>query len=398
MKTTGHENPAQPRQHLGAYFDNNATTMVAPEVINKMVPLLADQYGNPSSVHRLGRQAAEQIAEAREKVAALVGASAPSEIVFTGSGTEADNLAITGILRLSTTRKHLITTAVEHPAVLTVCQHLADQGVCELTILPVDAVGQIDLRQLESALRPETVLVSIMLANNETGVVFDVLAAGEIVRRHGAIFHVDGVQAVGKLAVNLERLPVDLFSFSSHKLHGSKGVGALYVRKGTPLQGLILGGQQERGRRAGTENVAAIAGFGVACEMAQDFLTQGMVKVGALRDRLENSLLAAVPESVVNGEITSRVPTTSNMSFTGAEGEGILLMLDRHGVAVSSGAACSSGSSAPSQVLLSMGLSEDLARATVRFSLSRYSTEEEVDLILQVLPDIIKNMRRGRPS
>ncbi|MFT7699914.1 MAG: cysteine desulfurase, partial [Candidatus Krumholzibacteriia bacterium] len=298
---------------MSVYFDNNASTVVAPEVVAKMVPLLTDHFGNPSSVHRIGQRAAEELADARAKVAALLGAKAPSEIVFTGSGTEADNLAIVGALNANPDKKHIITTAVEHPAVLKLCQEMASAGECELTCLPVDADGQIALDDLRTALRPDTAVVSIMMVNNETGVVFDVVAAGEIVRQHGALFHVDGVQAAGKIALDLAQWPIDLFTISGHKLHASKGVGALYVRRGVSITAMIQGGRQERGRRAGTENVPAIAGLGVACELAQESLTGSIPEIGHLRDHLEKSILAAIPDSAVNGSRSSRVATTSNL-------------------------------------------------------------------------------------
>jgi len=395
MKTSGHKDPESRSYHLKAYFDNNATSMVAPEVVAKMMPLWSEHFGNPSSVHRMGQRAAEEVADARSKVAALLGAKAASEIVFTGSGTEADNLAILGTLRGHPTKKHLITTEVEHPAVLRLCERLvADEGY-EVSYLAVNGAGEIDLDELRNALRPDTVLVSIMLANNETGVVFDVEQAGRIVQQHGAVFHVDGVQAAGRVPLQLADWPVDLFTLSGHKLHGGKGVGALYVRRGVPLQPVALGGKQERGRRAGTENVAAIAGFGVACELANEFLKSEDAIVGDLRDRLEKGILSDVPDATVNGGSANRVPNTTNISFTGVEGEGVLLSLDRQGIAVSSGAACSSGSMSPSHVLLAMGLPEEQASAAVRFSLSRYTTEVEVDLVTEVLPEIIAQLRRG---
>jgi len=299
MKTSGHKDPESRSYHLKAYFDNNATSMVAPEVVAKMMPLWSEHFGNPSSVHRMGQRAAEEVADARSKVAALLGAKAASEIVFTGSGTEADNLAILGTLRGHPTKKHLITTEVEHPAVLRLCERLvADEGY-EVSYLAVNGAGEIDLDELRNALRPDTVLVSIMLANNETGVVFDVEQAGRIVQQHGAVFHVDGVQAAGRVPLKLADWPVDLFTLSGHKLHGGKGVGALYVRRGVPLQPVALGGKQERGRRAGTENVAAIAGFGVACELANEFLKSEDAIVGDLRDRLEKGILSDVDRKSV---------------------------------------------------------------------------------------------------
>ncbi len=381
----------------GIYFDNNATTPVAPEVVAKMVPLLTEHFGNPSSMHSFGARAGDEVAAAREKVMSLVGATLPTEIVFTGGGSEADNLAITGTLKAFPDKRHLITTAVEHPAVLGLCRDLEKRQGYEVTYLQVDGQGHLDLAELRDSLRDDTAIVSIMMANNETGVIFDVAAAGEIVKEKGAIFHVDGVQATGKLPLDLQRAPIDLFSLSGHKLHASKGVGALYVHKGTKLRPLIVGGHQERGRRAGTENVAALAGMGVACDLAAAHIQNENTTVRALRDRLEQGLLAAVPDCQANGDPDNRLPNTSNISFQYIEGEGILLLLDRVGVAASSGSACTSGSLEPSHVLRAMGLPFTLTHGSIRFSLSRYNTADEVDYVVQALPPIIERLRLITP-
>lgn len=385
------------RPAAGIYFDNNATTPVAPEVVRRMVPLLTEHYGNPSSMHSFGARAGEEVARAREKVASLVGAAQPGEIVFTSGGSESDNLAVVGTLHAYPERRHLVTTEVEHPAVLGLCRELQKRHGYDVTYLKVDGAGRLDPELVAAALRPDTALVSVMMANNETGVRFDVESIGQLVKAHGAVFHVDGVQAVGKLPLDLQRSAIDLFSMSGHKLHAAKGVGALYVRKGTKLRPLIVGGHQERGRRAGTENVAAIAGLGVACELAAANLEHENTEVRRLRDRLEQGLLAAIPDCQANGDRDYRLPNTTNISFRYIEGEGILLLLDRAGVAASSGSACTSGSLEPSHVLRAMGLPFTLTHGSIRFSLSRYNSEAEVDYVIEVLPRIIERLRAITP-
>ncbi len=381
----------------GVYFDNNATTPVAAEVVSKMVPLLTEHFGNPSSMHGFGARAGDEVAAARQKVMTLLGATMPNEIVFTSGGSEADNLAISGTLKAFPDKKHLITTEVEHPAVLGLCRDLEKRWGYEVTYLKVDGQGHLDLDELAGAMRDDTAVVSIMMANNETGVIFDVEAAGEIVRNNGSIFHIDGVQAAGKIALDLQNMPVDLFSISGHKLHACKGVGALYVRKGTKIRPLIVGGHQERGRRAGTENVAALAGMGVACDLAAANIENENSVVRGLRDRLEQGLLSAIPDSQANGDINNRLPNTTNISFQYIEGEGILLLLDRVGVAASSGSACTSGSLEPSHVLRAMGLPFTLTHGSIRFSLSRYNTQDEVDYVIKALPPIIERLRMITP-
>ncbi len=386
-----------PRPEAGIYLDNNATTPVAAEVVAKMVPLLTEHYGNPSSMHSFGARAGDEVATARQKVATFLGAALPSEIVFTSGGSEGDNLAIVGTLHAYPERRHLVTSEVEHPAVLGLCRELQKRHGYDVTFLKVDGRGRLDPDAVAAALRPDTALVSLMMANNETGVLFDIEAIGKVVRAHGAVFHVDGVQAAGKLPLDLEHMPVDLFAISGHKLHAAKGVGALYVRKGTKLRPLIVGGHQERGRRAGTENVASIAGLGVACDLATAGLERENVEVRRLRDRLEKGLLGAIPDCQANGDPDYRLPNTTNVSFRYIEGEGILLLLDRAGVAASSGSACTSGSLEPSHVLRAMGLPFTLTHGSIRFSLSRYNTEAEVDYVVEVLPRIIERLRLITP-
>ncbi len=381
----------------GVYLDNNATTPVAEEVVAKMLPLLTEHYGNPSSMHRFGARAGDEVATARQKIAALLGASIPNEIVFTSGGSEADNLAIAGTLKANPEKRHLITTSVEHPAVLGLCRDLEKRLGYEVTYLSVNEQGQLDLAELRDSLRDDTAVVSVMMANNETGVIFDVAEIGQIVKQSGAIFHVDGVQAAGKMPLNLENLPIDLFSISGHKLHAAKGVGALYVRKGTKIRPLIVGGHQERGRRAGTENVAALAGMGVACDLAAASIDHENTVVRRLRDRLEQELLKAIPDCQANGSGSGRLPNTTNISFQFIEGEGILLLLDRVGVAASSGSACTSGSLEPSHVLRAMGLPFTLTHGSIRFSLSRYNTAAEVEYVIRALPPIIERLRMITP-
>lgn len=382
----------------GVYMDNNATTAVAPEVVQAMLPYLTEHYGNPSSMHGFGARAGEAVAAAREQVRALLGAELPSEIVFTSGGSESDNLAIVGTLHANPAKRHLVTTAVEHPAVLGLCRDLEKRHGCEVTYLGVDPDGRLDLDELADAIRPDTAVVSVMMANNETGVLFDPDAVGRVVKAKGAVFHVDAVQAAGKLPVDLRSLEVvDLLSLSGHKLHAAKGVGALYVRKGTKIRPLVVGGHQERGRRAGTENVAAIVGLGVACDLARAGREYEDTAVRAMRDRLETLLLERVPDSQRNGDAARRLPNTTNISFDYIEGEGILLLLDRAGVAASSGSACTSGSLEPSHVLRAMGIPFTRAHGSIRFSLSRYNTMAQVEYVAQVLPVIVERLRRITP-
>ena len=378
------------------YLDNNATTQVAPEVFAAMQPYLTTAYGNPSSAHAFGRGMRTAVETAREQVTELLGASDPSEIVFTSCGSESDNWAIGGFLEQNPNRRHIITTRVEHEAVRNLCEHLADIG-CEVTWLEVDRQGELDLDDLRRALRRDTGLVSVMLANNETGVLFPIEEIGRIVRENSdAVFHVDGVQAVGKIPINLRAWPVDLFAVSGHKFHAPKGVGALYIRRGIELPPFIIGGGQERGRRSGTEAVPNIVALGRACQLARQFT--GHEQIRALRDRLEDEVLALFPNPRLNGaaDRSKRLPNTSNISFEGLEGADILTMLDDAGVCASTGSACNAESRETSGVLRAMDLPYDLARGAIRFSLGRYNTTEDIDRTMAVLPKVIENLMASR--
>ena len=377
------------------YFDNNATTKVADEVLEEIKPYFCDLYGNPSSMHTFGGQIGIKIREAREKTAALLGCD-PSEIIFTGCGTESDNTAIKGTLAAHLNKRKVITTRVEHPAVLSVCRDLENQGYTVVE-LAVDKKGRLNLSELESHLDDNTAIVTIMFANNETGVVFPVEKIAEMVKSKGIVFHTDAVQAVGKIPINLSKSNIDLLSLSGHKLHAPKGVGILYVRKGTRLAPFMLGGHQEGGRRAGTENVPGIIGLGKACELAMHNFDQENKKVKSLRDKLEKGILAKCPDCMVNGDTESRLPNTSNISFEFIEGESILLMLDRFGICASSGSACTSGSLEPSHVLRAMGVPFTAAHGSIRFSLSRYNTEDEVNFTVEKIPPIIARLRELSP-
>jgi len=379
------------------YLDNNATTRIAPEVFEAMEPYLTALYGNPSSAHTFGRNLRLPLEQAREQVAELLGASDASEIAFTSCGSESDNWAIGGFLEQNPTRRHIITTRVEHEAVRNLCEHLAQIG-CEVTWLDVDRNGELDLDDLRRALRRDTGLVSVMLANNETGVLFPIEEIGRIVRNNSdAVFHVDGVQAVGKVPINLREWPVDLFAISGHKFHAPKGVGALYIRDGVKLPPFIIGGGQEQGRRAGTEAVANIVALGQACQVAKEFT--GHEQIRALRDKLEDEILAQIPNARLNGtsDRAQRLPNTSNISFEYVEGENIVAMLDEAGVCVSTGSACSSDSHEASAVLRAMNVPYAAARGSIRFSLSRYTTAAEADRVLSVLPGIIGRLVEMSP-
>ena len=378
------------------YLDNNATTRVAPEVVEAMEPYFHDLYGNPSSMHTFGGQVRKAVERAREQVAALLGAD-PSEIVFTSCGTESDNAAIRGTLEAHAGRKHhIITTRVEHPGVRSVCRYLANNGY-RVTELPVDSEGLLDLGMLEDAITDDTAIVSIMWANNETGVIFPIEEIADICRRKGVVFHTDAVQAVGKVPIDLSRTPVDLLALSGHKLHAPKGVGVLYIRKGTRCAPFILGGHQENGRRAGTENVPYIIGLGRAAELAADHMEEEVTRVRALRDRLEEGILASCPDSTINGSRQHRLPNTTNIGFEFVEGESILLMLDDLGICASSGSACTSGTLEPSHVLRAMGVPFTRAHGSIRLSLSRYNTDEEIDYVLEHMPGVIHRLRELSP-
>jgi cysteine desulfurase len=377
------------------YFDNNATTKVAEEVLDEIQPYFCELYGNPSSMHTFGGQVGIKIREAREKVAVLLGCE-PAEIIFTAGGTEGDNTAIKGTLVAYPEKRKIITTRVEHPAVLSVCRELENQGYT-LVELSVDKKGRLDLAELENHLDEETAIVTIMFANNETGTVFPIEKIAEMVTGKGVVFHTDAVQAVGKIPINLSKSTIDLLSLSGHKLHAPKGVGVLFVRKGTRLAPFMLGGHQEGGRRAGTENVPGIIGLGKACELASHNFNEEHKQVKFLRDKLEKGILSKCPDCMVNGDPENRLPNTTNISFEFIEGESILLMLDKFGICASSGSACTSGSLEPSHVLRAMGIPYTAAHGSIRFSLSRYNTEQEVDFTIEKLPPIISRLRELSP-
>jgi cysteine desulfurase len=377
------------------YVDNNATTKVAPEVLEVMVPFFSEYYGNPSSMHFFGGQVQKKVDEARGKAAEFLGAE-PSEIVFTSCGTESDNAAILGTLDSYPEKRHIITTRVEHPAVGNVSTYLGRKGY-RITELSVDREGRLDLDELRESLTEETALVTIMYANNETGVIFPVEEIGEIVKARGIPFHTDAVQAAGKIPLYMKKSKLDMLSISGHKLHAPKGIGVLYIRKGTKFSPFLIGGHQEKGRRGGTENVPYIIGLGKACELAQKHLNEENTKIRALRDYLEAKLLEKIPNTLVNGDRKNRLPNTTSLSFEYVEGESILLLLSDLGICASSGSACTSGSLEPSHVLRAMGVPFTAAHGSIRFSLSIYNTKEEMDYIIEHLPPIIQRLRDISP-
>ena len=378
------------------YLDNNATTKVAPEVIEAMLPFLSENYGNPSSMHSFGGDVAANIKAARKNVADLIGATA-DEIVFTSCGTESDGTAIRAAIESSPDKKHIVTTRVEHPAIKSLYETLSKKGY-RVTFVPVDSQGRLDLDYLYENLSDDTAIVSVMWANNETGVIFPVEEISREVRDRGIVFHTDAVQAVGKLPIDVSTTGVDMLSVSGHKFHAPKGIGALYIRKGTKYSPFMIGGHQESGRRGGTENVAAIVAMGKAAELAKNHLDQnGYQRVGQLRDKLESSLLARVSHSMVNGDREHRLLNTTSIAFEYVEGEAILLMMNEHGICASSGSACTSGSLEPSHVLRAMGVPFTAAHGSIRFSLSRYTTEEEIDAVIDKLPPIIERLRELSP-
>jgi cysteine desulfurase len=377
------------------YFDNNATTKMAEQVLEEIKPFFCELYGNPSSMHTFGGQIAARIRKSRQQVANLLGCD-PAEVIFTSGGTESDNAAINGVLAAVADKHKIITSRVEHPAVLSTCRELGSHGHTVIE-LDVDNQGRLDLDQLEEQIDDYTALVTIMYANNETGVIFPVEQIAELVKGKGSIFHTDAVQAVGKIPLNLSKSNIDLLSLSGHKLHAPKGVGVLYVRKGTRLSPYMIGGHQESGKRAGTENVPGIVGLGKACELAAKNIKEENEKVRKLRDKLENAILKKCPDSILNGDKKNRLPNTSNISFEYIEGEAILLMLDKFGICASSGSACTSGSLEPSHVLRAMGVPFTAAHGSIRFSLSRYNTEEEVDYTIEKMPEIVNELRKLSP-
>ena len=377
------------------YLDNNATTSIAPEVLEAMMPYLTELWGNPSSMHTFGGQVHTAIDRAREQVAAIINAD-PTEIIFTSCGSESDNMAIRGSVETVVGYPHIVTTRVEHAAVLASCQYFEKRG-CPTTWLGVDAQGQLNLDELQQSLRHDTAIVSIMWANNETGVMFPIEQIAQIVKAAGKTFHTDAVQTVGKIPIDVRQIPIDMLAISGHKLHAPKGIGATYIRKGTRVNPLILGGHQEFGKRAGTENVPYIVGLGKACELAMKYMEEENTRVLAMRDRLEEGILRSCPDVRVNGDRKNRLPNTTNISFEYIEGESILLMLDDLGVAASSGSACTSGSLEPSHVMRAMGVPFTAAHGSIRFSLSRYNTDDDIDHVIKHIPSIVKRLRELSP-
>jgi cysteine desulfurase len=377
------------------YLDNNATTKVDERVFEEMRPYFCELYGNPSSMHFFGGQVQKKVDEARGRVAALLGAH-PDEIVFTACGTESDNSAIRSALEIFPEKRHIITSRVEHPAVLTQCRNLTKRGY-RVTELNVDGEGRLDLKELAAAVDEDTVIVSLMYANNETGVIFPIEEAARIVKEKGALFHTDAVQAVGKIPLNMAESSIDMLSLSGHKLHAPKGVGVLFVRRGTPFRPMLVGGHQERGRRAGTENTASIIAMGKACEVAYQHMGEESGRVREMRDRLEKELTALIPNTRINGGGAQRLPNTLSIAMEFVEGEGILLLLSEKGICASSGSACTSGSLEPSHVLRAMGVPFTCAHGSIRFSLSRFTTDAEIDAVIRELPPIIKRLRDMSP-
>lgn len=377
------------------YMDNNATTKVADEVIAEMTPYLGQLYGNPSSMHSFGGQVGHKLGEARGRIARLLGCS-PEEIIFTSCGTESDNAAVKGTLATAGNKRTVITTRVEHPAVLSTCRDLEHHGY-NIVEIGVDKNGRLDMDELKDRLDDDVAIVSIMYANNETGTVFPIDEIVSMVKAKGIVFHTDAVQAVGKIPLNLAETPIDLLSLSGHKLHAPKGVGVLYVRKGTRLAPFLVGGHQESGRRAGTENVPSIIALGKACEIAGENIDDENTRVKNLRDRLQEGIIASCPDCLINGDVENRLPNTANISFEYIEGEAILLMLNKFGICASSGSACTSGSLEPSHVLRAMGVPFTAAHGSIRFSLSRYNTEEEVDFVIDKIAPVVNRLRELSP-
>jgi cysteine desulfurase len=377
-------------------MDNNATTQVDPEVYDEMKPFFTELYGNPSSMHRFGGQVGIQIKQARDRVASILNCE-PNEIIFTSCGSESDNTAIRSALNAQPDKRHIITTRVEHPAILSLCKFLEKKEGYDVTYLGTDENGRLDLEELKNSIRKDTAIISIMWANNETGNIYPIEEIANIAKDNGVIFHTDAVQAVGKIPIDLKKTPIDMLSLSGHKLHAPKGVGALFVRKRLPFRPFLIGGHQERSRRAGTENTTGIIALGKACQVSLAHMEEENTTVKALRDKLESGLLDKIPDSILNGDKENRLPNTSNISFGYVEGEAILLMMDQLGICASSGSACTSGSLEPSHVLRAMGIPFTFAHGSIRFSLSRFNTNKEVDFILDNLPGIISNLRKLSP-
>lgn len=377
------------------YVDNNATTKIDPGVLEEMMPCLTDIYGNPSSMHHKGDESGKALTMARLRVAAMLNAN-PDEIIFTSCGTESNSTAIRSALKMNPGKTHIVTTMVEHPAVKTLCEHLERDGYTT-TFVPVDRMGRIDMDTLLDSLTDDTAIVSVMWANNETGTIFPIREIAEKVKEKGIFFHTDAVQAVGKIPIDVKDIPFDMLSLSGHKLHAPKGVGALYVREKTRFTPFLIGGHQEHGKRGGTENLSSIVGLGKACDIALTHMAEENTRVKKLRDKLERELVTQIPKCFVNGDPEHRLPNTSSISFEFIEGEAILLMMNEEGICASSGSACTSGSLEPSHVLRAMGVPFTAAHGTIRFSLCRYNTEEDVDFIIDKLPPIIKKLRDMSP-
>lgn len=378
------------------YLDNNATTACDAKVVEAMLPYFLEQFGNPSSMHSFGSGVGRALSKARKQVQALLGAEHDSEIIFTSCGTESDNTAILSALKCFPNRKEIITTAVEHPAVLALCTQLEKEGYT-IHRLAVDGKGRLDLDAYKKLLTPNVAIVSVMWANNETGTLFPVLEMAELAHAADVQFHTDAVQAVGKVPIDLKSSKIDMLSVSGHKLHAPKGIGVLYLKRGVRFRPLFRGGHQERGRRAGTENAASVIGLGQACELAQEHIECENVQVKALRDRLEQGILAQVPNCFVTGDVDNRLPNTCNIAFEYIEGESILMLLNKQGIAASSGSACTSGSLEPSHVMRAMSIPYTAAHGTIRFSLSRYNTQTEIDRVIAAVPPIIADLRKMSP-
>jgi cysteine desulfurase len=377
------------------YLDNNATTKVAEAVINEMLPYFSEHYGNPSSMHTFGGDVGKKLVQAREKTASLIGAS-PEEVIFTSCGTESDSTAIRAALESNPEKKHIITTRVEHPAVKNLCEHFTKKGY-RVTFVPVDSKGNLDIDHLERNLSDDTAIVSIMWANNESGVIFPVPEISTMVKEKGIVFHSDAVQAVGKIPIDVKNTNIDMLSLSGHKIHAPKGIGALYVRKGTKYSPYLIGGHQEAGRRGGTENAPSIIGLGKACELATEHLEEMNTRIKGLRDKLDTELLNSIKNAAINGDTDNRLPNTTSIGFEYVEGEAILLMLDQFGICASSGSACTSGSLEPSHVLRAMGVPFTSAHGSIRFSLSTYTSEQDIDAVIEKLPPIIEKLRELSP-
>lgn len=378
------------------YLDNNSSTRIDPEVLEEMMPFLTDRYGNPSSSHRFGAQVKDATKKAHERMAALLGCE-PTEIVFTSGGTESDNTALYSALQMTPGRRHMVTTSVEHNAVLNFCTTHAARG-CEVTVVEVNGDGHLEVAEIERAIRPDTAVVSVMWANNETGVIFPLEEIAAICREKGVVFHTDAVQAVGKMPIDLSRQSFQFLSLSGHKLHASKGVGALFVSRNSKFHPMVIGGPQEGGRRAGTDNVAAIVGLGKAAELAMSTLEEENTRVRALRDRFEQAILAQLDDVAINGDPGARLPNTSNLAFLGVDAQAILIKLDQEGVCCSLGSSCTTGAVEPSHVLRAMHMTNERARSSLRFSFGRYNTEAELDRVLEIIPRIVRKLRQLTPA